>query len=428
MPEASCIVKLVDHHGVEHRVEVRAGSVYEAAILGVSRLRRHGWEGDGGTIGSVTVEIHKEPTVHRIQVGKMLGWINSSGRTPRDEIRKQKTKNAIERSKVTLRLESLPVKTAAFVKPMECESVSQLRQVSGWVYEIKLDGYRAIAVKAGKQVNLFSRRRKSFNGQYPYIVEALHDLPNDTVVDGEVVALNDSGKPEFNLLQNYRSAAVRIHYFIFDLLVYQGHDVMGLPLEERRKILHSLKFSSPRIHLVEYQETSAFEMLAAVKGLGLEGVIAKRKDSRYEPGKRSGAWTKCRVHKGQEFVIGGYFPGPHGFDSIIVGYYRGKDLMYVARTRNGFVPASRSQVFARLKDKVIPTCPFVNLPETHPARFGRELDAEAMKKAVWLRPEVVAHIEFFDWTEADRLRHSKFVSLREDKDPRQVTKEYCGKA
>jgi bifunctional non-homologous end joining protein LigD len=311
---------------------------------------------------------------------------------------------------------------------MECEPVSQLRQVSGWVYEIKLDGYRAIAVKDGKQVKLFSRRHKSFNRQYPYIAEALADLPNDTVVDGEVVALNDSGKPEFNLLQNYRSAAARIHYFVFDLLVYQGRDVMGLSLEERRKVLRSLKFSSPRIHLVEYQETSATEMLAAVKGMGLEGVIAKRKDSQYEPGKRSGAWVKCRLHQGQEFVIGGYFPGSLGFDSIIVGYYRGKDLMYVARTRNGFVPASRRQVFAKLKDKVIPTCPFVNLPETHPARFGRELDAEAMKKAVWLRPEVVAQIEFLEWTEADRLRHSKFVGLREDKEARQVTREYGGKS
>ena len=94
---------------------------------------------------------------------------------------------------MTLRLESLPVKTAAFVEPMECEPVSQLREGSGWVYEIKFDGYRAIAVKAGNQVNLFSRRRKSFNGQYPYVVEALADLPNDTVVDGELVALDDAG-------------------------------------------------------------------------------------------------------------------------------------------------------------------------------------------------------------------------------------------
>src|SRR5215469_11134873 len=172
--------------------------------------------------------------------------------------------------KVTLRLESLPPKAAAFVEPMECEPVSQLREGSSWVYEIKLDGYRAIAVKAGNRVNLFSRRRKSFNGQYPYIVDALADLPNDTVVDGEVVALDDSGKPEFNLLQNYHSAAARIHYFVFDLLVKQGRDVMGLPFEERRKLLHLLRFSSPRIHLVEYHETSAAEILAAVRGLGLE--------------------------------------------------------------------------------------------------------------------------------------------------------------
>ena len=178
---------------------------------------------------------------------------------------------------------------------------------------------------------------------------------------------------------------------------------------------------------MEYQETSAAEMLAALRGLGLEGVIAKRKGSRYEPGKRSGAWVKCRIHQSQEFVIGGYFPGSHGFDSIIIGYYRGKDLMYVARTRNGFVPASRRQVFAKLKDKVTTTCPFANLPETHLSRFGRELDAEAMRKAVWLRPAVVAQIEFLEWTEADRLRHSKFVGLREDKDARQVTREHGGR-
>jgi DNA ligase D-like protein (predicted ligase) len=317
-------------------------------------------------------------------------------------------------------------RTADFVEPMECELVAQLHEGPQWVYEIKLDGYRAIAVKTSGQVNLLSRRRKSFNRQYPYIIEALGELPNDTVIDGEIVALDESGRPDFNLLQNYRSAAARIRYFVFDLLVHQGHDTAGLLLEERRNILGSLKFSSPRIHLVEYHETSAAEMLAAVKGLGLEGVIAKRKDSRYEPGKRSGAWVKCRIQKGQEFVIGGYFPGSHGFDSIIVGYYRGQDLMYVARTRNGFVPASRRQLFAKFKDLAIPICPFVNLPDTHPSRFGRELDAEAMKKAVWLRPEIVVQIEFLEWTEADRLRHSKFAGLREDKEPRDVVKEHGG--
>jgi ATP-dependent DNA ligase len=124
-------------------------------------------------------------------------------------------------------------------------------------------------------------------------------------------------------------------------------------------------------------------------------------------------------------VIGGYFPGPHGFDSIIVGYYRCKDLLYVARTRNGFVPASRRTVFEQLRPLIAPNCPFVNLPETQPSRFGRELDAETMKKAVWLRPELVAQIDFLEWTGADRLRHSTFVRLREDKPARDIVKEHA---
>ena len=123
-----------------------------------------------------------------------------------------------------------------------------------------------------------------------------------------------------------------------------------------------------------------------------------------------------------------YFPGPHGFDSLIVGYYDGDKLMYVARTRNGFVPASRRRVFSRLKHLVTLACPFVNLPETRQSRFGEELNAEKMKKAVWLRPEAVAQIEFLEWTVGDRLRHSKFVGLREDKNARSVVKEHASEA
>jgi ATP-dependent DNA ligase len=184
-----------------------------------------------------------------------------------------------------------------------------------------------------------------------------------------------------------------------------------------------LKFLSPKIQLLDYLETSAGNMVAAAKQQGLEGVIAKRKDSLYQPGRRTGAWLKHRISQGQEFVIGGYFPGPLGFDSIILGYYNGEDLMYVARTRNGFVPASRRQVFSKLKHLMIPTCPFVNLPDTRKSRFGEELNVEKMKKAVWLKPEMVAQIEFLEWTEGDRLRHSKFVGLREDKKAKDVVKE-----
>ena len=307
---------------------------------------------------------------------------------------------------------------------MDCASVPKLIDGPGWVYEIKLDGYRAVAIKYGESIDLFSRNRKSFVTQYPYIVEALRDLPDGTVVDGEIVALDDAGKPNFNLLSQFRSRASSICYFIFDLLVCQGRDLTRLRLSDRRELMKShLKFYSSRIRIAEQFDVSATDMLAAVRQQQLEGVIGKRKDSSYDPGKRTGSWIKYRVNRGQELVIGGYIPGLHGFDSLIVGYYRGEDLVYVARVRNGFVPASRRQVFERIRSLVSQTMPFVNLPDTHKSRWGDELTAEKMKECVWLRPEAVARIEFLEWTEADRLRHSKFVGLRDDKDARNVVKE-----
>src|SRR5205807_1266862 len=134
-------------------------------------------------------------------------------------------------------------------------------------------------------------------------------------------------------------------------------------------------------------------------------------------------WVKIRINKAQEFVIGGFIPGSHGIDSVIVGYYRGKDLVYVARVRNGFVPATRRTVYENLKPLIIDKCLFVNLPETGRARWGEILDAEKMKKCVWVRTELVAVIEFLEWTEGDRLRHAKFIALRDDKDAREVVKE-----
>ena len=256
------------------------------------------------------------------------------------------------------RLLSLPKRKAEFIEPMECAPVTKLLDAPGWFYEIKLDGYRAIAVKSDGVVNLFSRRHKSFNDQYPYLLEALAELPEGTVVDGEVVALDDSGRPNFNLLAQFRRGASRIHYFIFDLLVCNDHDLTKLPLSERRETMESvLKLRSPRIRIAEQFEVSASDMLAAVRQQQLEGVIGKRTDSLYEAGKRSGTWVKCRANRGHEFVIGGYFPGQYGFDSLIVGYYQGKDLIYVARVRNGFVPASRRQVFDKSDISSRQPCP-----------------------------------------------------------------------
>jgi DNA ligase D-like protein (predicted ligase) len=321
---------------------------------------------------------------------------------------------------------SLPETTAQFIEPMECAVVTKLPPGREWVFEIKLDGYRAITVKSGG-LNLFSRRRKPFT-QYPQIVQALGGLPEGTVLDGEIVALDDEGRPNFNLLQRSRAESRRICYFVFDLVVHQNRDVTGLRLAERRELLETILRPSSRIRILDQFEVRADDIVAAVREQKLEGVIAKHKDSHYEPGKRTGSWVKYRVNRGQEFVIGGYIPGPHGFDSLILGYYRGKDLVYVARTRNGFVPVQRREIFQKLRGLVSSKMPFVNLPDKHPSRWGESLTAEKMKQCIWLRPEMVAQIEFVEWTEADRLRHSKFVRLRDDKDPQKVVKEHAGEA
>ncbi len=255
---------------------------------------------------------------------------------------------------------------------------------------------------------------------------ALEKLPDETVIDGEMVALDETVRPSLGALQNVRSSRIALRFFAFDVLFVAGRNVQNRPLEERRRLLR--EDVMPRMpEVVSYSDTleaSAADVIAAVKEQGLEGVIAKRRDSVYEAGRRSGAWVKMRVNKGQELVIGGYVPSGANFDSIIVGYYKGEDLIYVARVRNGFTPASRSQVFKQLRrGQEIPRCPFVNLPQRDKGRWGEGLTAEKMAECRWLKPELVAQIEFAEWTEGDHLRHSKFVALRDDKDPKDVVRE-----
>jgi ATP-dependent DNA ligase len=142
----------------------------------------------------------------------------------------------------------------------------------------------------------------------------------------------------------------------------------------------------------------------------------------YEPGRRTGAWAKYKIHKGQELVIGGYRVGQNGFDNLALGYYEGQKLMFIAKVRNGFTPELRRKVAARFKGFETTVCPFANLPEPKNARRGEALTAEAMKAYRWLTPRLVAEIDFADWTDANHLRHSRFVGLRDDKDPKEVVR------
>ena len=250
-------------------------------------------------------------------------------------------------------------------------------------------------------------------------------LPNETVVDGEVVALDDSGRPSFNLLQNFGSSAVPIFYYVFDVLVFSGRKVMGEPLRERRKLLqrHILPKLKEPIRECPRLDASLDEVIAAVRAQGLEGVVAKSLNSLYEPGRRSGVWRKMRINKGQEFVIGGYTLGAKCFDAVIFGYYQDGKLLYAGRTRNGFTPMLREQLQKHFRGLEIPECPFANLPEKRSGRWGLGLTAEKMKECRWLKPELVANFEYVEWTPDQHLRHSRFVALREDKGARDVRLE-----
>jgi DNA ligase D-like protein (predicted ligase) len=314
-----------------------------------------------------------------------------------------------------------PLAKATFIETMDCLAVSNVPRGAGWTYEVKLDGYRLQAVKTGGKVTLYSRRRNVLNRQFGRIADALADLPDETVLDGEVVAVDDKGRANFNLLQNSKTADTRIHYYAFDVLMHKGKLLIEQPLEKRREILAKIL---PRNNLISLAAVGhdADQMLSFVKGHTLEGIVAKRTDSHYEPGMRSGLWSKYRINLRQDFVIGGVTAG-NPFDALVVGVYSGRELLFAGRVRAGFVPATRRQVMARLKPLEIAKCPFANLPEKVPGRFGEGITAEKMRSCTWFKPLTVVCVEFVEWTDAKKLRHTKFLALKDGVDPRTVVRE-----
>src|SRR3984957_19202932 len=314
---------------------------------------------------------------------------------------------------------------ARFIEPMLLLRTEKLPQGPEWLIELKLDGYRALAIKSGGKVQLRSRNDNDFNSRYPGIVKALTSMPDETVIDGEIVALDEDGRPSFNTLQNHGPASLPLHFFIFDLLILQGRDVMAEPLVKRRELIEKnvLPNLADPIRYSPILEATLADLIRSVKEQGLEGLVAKRRDSKYEPGLRSGAWQKMRVNQGQEFVIAGYTPSLKNFDALVIGYYEGAKLIYAARTRNGFTPASRAELFKKIKPLEIQECPFANLPEKKAGRWGAGLTAAKMLECRWLTPQLVGQFGFVEWTDVNHLRHTKFMGLREDKKARDVTRE-----
>jgi DNA ligase D-like protein (predicted ligase) len=313
---------------------------------------------------------------------------------------------------------------AKFIEPMLLLSAEALPKGLGWTHELKLDGYRAIAIKTSGEVLLRSRNDKDFNRKYPGIARALPAIPDETVVDGEVVAPDADGRPSFTALQN-GAAGVAIVFYVFDVMVLGGRNVMGETLAARRDLLSRevLPLLAEPVREAPRFDASLADLMAAVRAQRLEGLVAKRLDSVYEPGARSGAWRKMRLNRSQEFVIGGYTKGGRTFDALVLGRWDGERLVYVARTRVGFTPASRERLMGKLGPLQIRECPFANLPEARSGRWGDGLTAEKMKECVWVRPELVAEVEFVEWTPEGHLRHARFVGLREAKTARDVQQE-----
>ena len=250
----------------------------------------------------------------------------------------------------------------------------KLAEGDDWLYELKLNGFRAVAFKSRGKVFILSRNDKDFNSRFPSVVKALAALPDETIIDGEIVALDGDGKPSFNALQNYGSSKTPLLYYVFDIMMLSGKNVMSEPLARRRELLET-KILSTLAEPVRYSpelKARLSDLIDSVQQQGFEGLVAKRRDSAYEPGLRSGAWAKMRVNQGQEFVIGGYTVGGRTFDALIFGYYEGGDLMYVARTRNGFTPRSRENLLSRMRKLEVKTCPFRNLPEPRGGAGGKD--------------------------------------------------------
>jgi bifunctional non-homologous end joining protein LigD len=306
---------------------------------------------------------------------------------------------------------------------MTATNVVTLPEGEQWFYEVKLDGYRALIVKDGDRVRLISRNQKDLTRTYSSVSAAAAKLKAQTLVlDGEIVAVDAHGRPSFQALQHRAAHAGHVVvFYAFDLLHMDGKDLTQRPLSERRRLLPAVLAKSG-ILLSQELPGTASQVAEAVRQLGLEGVIAKRRDSRYDAGQRS-TWVKLKLDKQQEFVIGGYRPGPHGIDALIVGYYEGRQLRYAGKVRAGFTPHVRREVFAAVQALKGAKCPFVDLPQSKASRWGGGITAEQMSEMQWLNPKAVAQIRFVEWTAEGHLRHAAFLGLRTDKSARDVKRD-----
>ena len=311
----------------------------------------------------------------------------------------------------------------SYLRPMLATLTKHYFSRKNWIFEPKFDGVRCLAYKKNGKVSLVSRNNKEMNREYPEIVHALEQQKADNfIIDGEVVALQH-GISKFELLQgriNLRSSEkiteklkkIPIKYVIFDLLYTDGYDVHSKPLLQRKKLLKSLLQYNTLLVWVDHGEEQGEKFFKEACNLGWEGIIAKKADSVYES-RRSRNWLKFKCAQAQELVIGGYTDSQRSrtdFGALLVGYYRGKKLIYAGKVGTGFTRGTLSMLGKKLRALETNTCPF-------------SIYTEPTQGVHWVRPRLVADFEFAEWTKAGRLRVPRYKGLRTDKPARDVIKE-----
>ena len=282
-----------------------------------------------------------------------------------------------------------------------------------WIFERKLDGIRCLAIRAGESVRLLSRSDLPQNARYPEIADALAaEECSEFAVDGEIVAFQGS-QTSFALLAQRHQRPVPVYFYVFDIVWLDGHDVRSLPLRTRKSLLRSALSFRDGIRLTPHRNETGAELFREACRKGWEGVIAKRADSRYTAA-RSRDWLKFKCEHGQELVIGGY-TAPRGsrleFGALLVGYFDGDRLRYAGKVGTGFDEPTLRELAGRMRELRSKHSPF------------DDPGAIRERNVTWVAPELVAEVGFTEWTRHNRLRHPRFLGLRDDKSAREVVRE-----
>ena len=309
--------------------------------------------------------------------------------------------------------------------PMLATLVDKPFDQEGWIYEIKWDGYRALAFMKDGQAELKSRNDKPFNEKFYPVHQALLDWGIEAVLDGEVVVVKENGLSDFGSLQNWRSEADGdLMYYVFDILWLDGYDVTTLPLRDRKTILNSIMPQSDIIRESETFEASGIEFYEAAKQIGLEGMIAKKADSLYLPGIRNGDWLKIKTNKRQEVVIGGYTVNENSsklFSALLVGVFDKGKLLYTGKIGTGFSDKLQKELIAKFRPLITKQIPFTQEPDINkPTAFRRN---PPHATPTWLKPKLVCEVSYAELTSDGVMRHASFDGLRIDKSAKEVVLE-----